>query len=81
MIKTLVNTLYIVLLLELGMSISATAQNNYPIAVTPVLTPPYTLNLSDYSALGSQKLMVYLYANDLNISRLPVKLHLKKNNI
>ncbi len=53
------------------------AQTNYPIYVTPTLTPPYSLNLSDYSKFGSQKLMVNVTVNDLNISNLPVKLRIK----
>ncbi len=61
----------------LVLKFSVQAQQNYPVSCTPVLTPPYTLHLSDYCAMGSQKLMIYLHANDLNISRLPVKLQLK----
>ncbi|OFX18755.1 MAG: hypothetical protein A2041_12665 [Bacteroidetes bacterium GWA2_31_9b] len=53
------------------------AQSNYPLYVTPTLTPPYSLNLSDYSKFGSQKLMITIHANDLNISNLPVKLKIK----
>ncbi|WP_439182738.1 hypothetical protein [Carboxylicivirga taeanensis] len=54
-----------------------TAQSNYPIYVTPTLTPPYSLKLSDYGAVGSQHLMVQINVNDLNIVDLPVKLHIK----
>lgn len=53
------------------------AQNSYPIYVTPTLTPPYSLNLSDYSKFGSQQLMVTVHVNDLNVSNLPVKLRIK----
>jgi hypothetical protein len=55
----------------------AGAQRNYPIYVSPTLTPPYTLRLSDYSNFGSQRLMVAITVNDLNISNLPVKLRIK----
>ncbi len=65
---------YIILLI---VSLSARGQSNYPVYVTPSLTPPYTLKLSDYSAMGSQKLMVTIYVNDLNISNMPVKLRIK----
>ena len=64
------------LLIQLFVS-SLTAQNNYPIYVSPTLMPPYTLKLSDYSAMGSQKLMVPVVVNDLDVANLPVKLHLK----
>ncbi len=56
---------------------SVSAQSNYPIYVTPTLTPPYSLKLSDYGAVGSQHLMVQINVNDLNIVDLPVKLHIK----
>ncbi|GEM_PF-1095520 len=56
---------------------TAFAQTSYPLYVVPTLTPPYSLNLSDYSKFGSQNLMITINANDLNISNLPVKLHVK----
>ena len=52
------------------------AQSSYPIYVSPTLTPPYSLNLSDYCQFGSQKLMVNIHANDLDISNLPIKLRI-----
>ena|GEM_PF-3013855 len=48
-----------------------------PIYVAPSLTPPYSLTLSDYTQLGSQRLVVTIMVNDVNISNLPVRLHLK----
>lgn len=60
---------------------SVFAQSNYPIYVTPTLTPPYSLNLSDYSQFGSQKLMVTIHANDLDISNLPIKLRIKLETV
>ncbi|NOQ25697.1 MAG: hypothetical protein GQ564_10090 [Bacteroidales bacterium] len=56
---------------------SVNAQSNYPVFVTPTLSPPYSLNLSDYSKFGSQKLMITIHINDLNISNLPIKLRIK----
>ncbi|WP_068473054.1 ADP-ribosyltransferase domain-containing protein [Saccharicrinis aurantiacus] len=67
--------LYILLLLLL--SFTTKAQSNYPIYVTPTLTPPYSLKLSDYSAIGSQNLVVQVIVNDLNIVDLPIKLRIK----
>jgi hypothetical protein len=64
------------LLVQLFLS-SLLAQSNYPIYVAPTLTPPYSLNLSDYSAMGAQKLMVTIVVNDLDVTNLPVKLRLK----
>lgn len=57
-------------------SFSALAQSNYPIFVSPSLLPPYSLQLSDYSAHGSQRLMVTIVVNDLEVANLPVKLRL-----
>jgi hypothetical protein len=74
-------TYLIILFAALGLAKPLMAQNNVPISCSPILTPPYTLNLSDFSALGSQKLMVYLHTNDLDISRLPVKLQLKIESV
>jgi hypothetical protein len=65
-----------ILLLQVLLS-SLSAQSNYPIYVSPTLTPPYTLKLSDYCSFGSQRLMVAVTVNDLNISNLPVKLRIK----
>jgi hypothetical protein len=49
----------------------------YPIYVTPSLTPPYSLKLSDYSTTGSQQLAITIMVRDASISNLPVKLHIK----
>jgi hypothetical protein len=69
--------LYLVFFVSNGIS----AQSNYPIYVTPALTPPYSLKLSDYCKFGSQQLMVSIVVNDLNISNLPVKLHVKLETV
>ncbi len=63
------------------MASSVNAQVLFPITVTPTLTPPYSLSLSDYSKFGSQKLMVTVYANDLSISNLPIKLRIKMETV
>jgi len=49
----------------------------YPVYITPTLLPPYSLKLSDYSRMGSQRLMITIRVNDIKISNLPVKLHIK----
>lgn len=56
-------------------------QGGYPIFVTPTLTPPYSLKLSEYSKFGSQRMVVNIAVNDLNISNLPVKLHIKLETV
>jgi len=53
------------------------AQQTYPIYVTPMLTPPYSLTLSDYSQFGSQRLVVTIMIRDVTVTNLPVRLHLK----
>ena len=53
------------------------AQQTYPIYVTPSLTPPYSLTLSDYSQIGSQRLVVNIMVRDVTITNLPVRLNLK----
>ena len=55
----------------------AWTQSNYPIYVSPTLLPPYSLKLSDYSAYGSQRMMVTIVVNDLEVANLPVKLRVK----
>jgi hypothetical protein len=70
------NLIILTLLVHLFSSILP-AQSNYPIYVSPNLMPPYTLKLSDYSAMGSQKLMVTIVVNDLDVTNLPVKLRVK----
>ncbi|RPH29501.1 MAG: hypothetical protein EHM93_17245, partial [Bacteroidales bacterium] len=57
------------------------AQSSYPIYVAPNLTPPYSLRLSDYSKFGSQQLVVNITVNDLGVSNLPVKLHIKLETV
>lgn len=74
-------SLFILYLILQTICSSVFAQSNYPIYVTPTLTPPYSLNLSDYSQFGSQKLMVTVHANDLDISNLPIKLRIKLETV
>jgi len=57
------------------------AQQTYPIYVTPQLTPPYSLVLSDYTQPGSQRLVVTINVRDITVTNLPVRLHLKMENM
>ncbi|MDR0231211.1 MAG: hypothetical protein LBI82_03735 [Dysgonamonadaceae bacterium] len=57
------------------------AQQTYPIYVTPQLMPPYSLTLSDYSQIGSQRLVVTIMVRDVTVTNLPVRLHLKIENM
>ena len=70
-LKRIVNILVFLLL-----SIATYAQR-FPITVTTILTPPYTTSLSTMAESGSTRLMVNLLVNDVTISELPVKLHIK----
>ena len=58
------------------LTLSSLAQT-YPVTVQTILTPPYSLNLSDYVQPGMQRLTVQIRVNDLNVSNLPVRLHIK----
>ena len=49
----------------------------FPVTVQTILTPPYSLRLSDYSQPGMQRIMVHLFVNDLNVNNRPVRLHIK----
>jgi hypothetical protein len=60
-----------------AVSISASAQGSYPVFVQPVLTPPYSLRLSDYGQMGSQRLVITVRVNDVTVTNLPVLLHIK----
>ena len=58
-------------------SITVFAQGNYPIFVQTTLMPPYSLRLSDYGQPGGRRLVVTLRVNDVTITNLPVRLHIK----
>jgi hypothetical protein len=66
------------LLILLSMAMTAVCHAQvFPIAVSASLTPPYSLQLSDYGAVGSQRLVVTIRVHDLSVSNLPVKLRIK----
>ena len=64
------------ILTTLLLSLTVMAQR-YSVTVTPVLLPPYTLNLSELTAQGSAKMMTTITVNDLTARNLPVRLHFK----
>ncbi|MDR0683284.1 MAG: hypothetical protein LBG15_15800, partial [Dysgonamonadaceae bacterium] len=73
------NKLYL-LLFTLGLtvfSLNCYSQSAYPIHVQPMLTPPYSLTLSDYAKPASQQLVVTIQVRDVTVTNLPVRLHLK----
>ena len=70
--------IYILFLLLL--SITTFAQR-FPISVTTILTPPYTTSLSTMAESGSTRLMVNLLVNDVTITEIPVKLHVKMESV
>jgi len=55
-------------------TISSTYAQFYPVQVTPQLTPPYSLKLSDYNTTTSEKLFVNLLLTDVNEADLQVRL-------
>ena len=67
---------HILIVLLILFSIKTFSQVQYPVTVTPILTPPYSLNLSDYCGFSSQNIMIQLAVNDLTIKNMPVKLRL-----
>ena len=71
---------FILLILLSSVSLS---QVKKPVTVTPTLTPPYPIYLSEYVAPGSQKCMVNLVFNDYNEPSWDVYLELtiESNNL
>ena len=67
-------TVHILILLLL--SLLAEAQR-MPVSVATVLTPPYTTSLSAMTQSGATSLAVSVQVNDLTVSELPVKLHIR----
>ncbi|MCL5244259.1 hypothetical protein M4I21_00455 [Cellulophaga sp. 20_2_10] len=53
---------------------SVTSAQVFPVQVSPQLTPPYSLKLSDYSTTTAEKLLVNLLLTDVNESDLQVRL-------
>ena len=71
------------LILLLLLSTVSWSQVKKPVTVTPTLTPPYPMYLSEYVAPGSQKCMVNLVFNDYNEPSWDVYLELtiESNNL
>lgn len=55
-------------------SVQFTHSQLFPVQVSPQLTPPYSLKLSDYSTSTTEKLLVNLLLTDVNESDLQVRL-------
>ncbi|MDR0620059.1 MAG: fibronectin type III domain-containing protein, partial [Bacteroidales bacterium] len=70
-----------VLILLITTSYTLFAQTRYPIYVHPVLTPPYSLRISDYGQAGSTRLVIHVNVNDFTVTNLPVRLHIKMENL
>lgn len=70
-------------ILFLLLSTVSLSQVRKPVTVTPTLTPPYSIYLSEYVTPGSQKCMVNLVFNDYNESSWDVYLELtiESNNL
>ena len=62
-------------------SITALATSNaiaqtFPVRVTPVLTPPYTPFLTDYTDPGAERLTLQIMLNDLTVTEFRTKLRM-----
>lgn len=68
--------LYCILMLFLSLTLSHTQAQNYPVQATPLLQPPYSLDLNDYQGLAS-KLRVQLLLRDLTKPSLEVYISLR----
>jgi hypothetical protein len=60
----------------LGSSFIPASGQVFPVQVNTQLVPPYTPYLSDYTIAGSQRLMIQLRPNDVNLSDYNVKLRI-----
>ncbi|MGJ8733418.1 MAG: hypothetical protein ACSHW4_09740 [Cellulophaga sp.] len=64
----------VALILLVLLTSSVASAQLFPVQVSPQLTPPYSLKLSDYSTTTSEKLLVNLLLTDVNESDLQVRL-------
>jgi hypothetical protein len=71
---------YCILLFFLFALTTLCGQGRFPIQVYPILTPPYSLRLSDYAQFGSQRLVINVQVQDATIANLPIRLHIKFEN-
>ena len=72
--RTILGLIIFIMNISLGYS-----QISNPVTITTTLTPPYSTFLSDYSSIGSNKLIASILFNDLNEPSWNVRL--KINNI
>jgi Fibronectin type III domain len=63
-------------ILFLTLAIQYSNAQNFPIRVTPILTPPYTPFLTDYTDASSEKLTVQILLNDVTVPEYRCKLRL-----
>lgn len=54
----------------------STIAQTFPVRVTPILTPPYTPFLTDYTDAGAERLTVQIILNDFTVSEFRTKLRL-----
>lgn len=68
--------LTIALFLLTALATSQAIAQTFPVRVTPILTPPYSPFLTDYTDPGVEKLTVQLILNDITVSEFRTKLRL-----
>src|SRR6476620_1618102 len=73
MIRHIIGT---ALFIILTITYNPSSSQNFPVRVTPILTPPYTPFLTDYTEVGSDKLILQVILNDITISSYHCKLRL-----
>lgn len=60
----------------LALATSPAIAQTFPVRVTPILTPPYTPFLTDYTDPGAERLTIQVMLNDLTISEFRTKLRM-----
>ncbi len=68
--------LQITLLLIFALALRQGIAQTFPVRVTPILTPPYTPFLTDYTDAGAERLTLQVMLNDLTVAEFRTKLRL-----
>ena len=66
----------IALIIIFAIAISSAMAQTFPVRVTPVLTPPYTPFLTDYTDPGAERLTLQIMLNDLTVTEFRTKLRM-----
>lgn len=69
-------TINIALISITALATSPAIAQTFPVRVTPVLTPPYTPFLTDYTDPGAERLTLQIMLNDLTVTEFRTKLRM-----